>query len=178
VACITSLEGIGIFGADSRLRADITARNFPGATTPIALDIRITSAVPANTYNVPNTLANDPLAPMKSLSASWNEKMNKYGQLARTNNIGFIPLVFDVCGRMHPESKAVFTTCLREASRVRNIPFAKVWHFWMSSLQIILQRSIISGMDKLTVHALQRGSSAGPLTDNDDIVGRSSYISG
>jgi hypothetical protein len=174
----TSLEGIGIFGTDNRLRPDITARNFPGAATPIAFDIRITSAVPANTHDVSNTLANDPLAPSKSLRASWNEKMHKYSQLARANNIGFVPLVFDVCGRMHPDSKIVFTTCLREASRVRNIPFSKVWHFWMSSLQIILQRSIISGMDKLTVHALQRGSSVGPLTADDDIVGRSLYISG
>jgi hypothetical protein len=174
----TSLEGIGIFGADTRLRPDITARNFPGAETPIAFDVRITSAVPANTHDVSNTLACDPLAPSKALQASWNEKQNKYGPLARANNIGFVPLIFDVCGRMHPDSKAVFVTCLREASRARNIPFSKVWHFWMSSLQITLQQSIISGMGKLTVHALQRGSSVAPLTAADDVVGRSLHISG
>jgi hypothetical protein len=174
----TSLEGIGIFGTDNKLRPDITARNFPGAATPIAFDVRITSAVPANTLEVSNTLANDPLAPSKALRASWNEKVAKYGQLACANNIGFVPLVFDVCGRMHPDSKAVLVTCLREASRVRNIPFSKVWHFWMSSLQITLQRSVVSGIDKLTVHALQRGSSIGPLTATDHIVGRSLHISG
>jgi hypothetical protein len=174
----TSLEGIGTFGADNRLRADITARNFPGSETPVAFDVRITSAVPANTHTVPNTLANDPLAPSKALQASWNEKISKYGRLAHANNIGFVPLIFDVCGRMHPDSKAVFTTCLREASRTRNIPFSKVWHFWMSSLQITLQQSIISGMEKLTVHALQRGSSVAPPIAADDVVGRSSYICG
>jgi hypothetical protein len=174
----TSLEGIGIFGADNRLRPDITARNFPGAETPIAFDVRITSAVPANTHDVSNTLANDPLAPSKALQVSWNEKQNKYGPLARANNIGFVPLIFDVCGRMHPDSKTVFVACLREASRIRNIPFSKVWHFWMSSLQITLQQSVISGMDKLTVHALQRGSSVAPRTAADDVVERSLHISG
>ena len=174
----TTLEDTGIFGVENRLRSDITARNFPGATTPIAFDIRITSAVPANSHEVSNTLANDPLAPKKALQAAWNEKMTKYGRLAQINNIGFVPIIFDVTGKMHDDSRVIFSKCLQEAARIRNIPFSKLWHFWMSSLHMTLQRSIISGMDKLTAHALQKGTSLGPYIATDHVVDRSSYISG
>jgi hypothetical protein len=174
----TSLEERGNFGADNNLRPDITARNFPGATTPIAFDVRIISAVPANTLNVPNSVANDPDGPVKALQSSWQEKMTKYGQVAQSNNIGFIPLIFDVCGRIHPDSKEVFHTCLREASRVRNIPFSKVWHHWMSSLQIVLQRSIVNGMTKLTLNAMNMKDSATNYNSADHVVSRSTHISG
>jgi hypothetical protein len=172
----TSLEGVGIFGVDNNLRPDITARNFPGSEIPVAFDIRITSAVPANSAEVSNATANDPLAPQKHLQSNYNEKMLKYGDRARANNVGFKPIIIDITGKMHADSRAVLVTCIKEAARIRNIPFSRLWHYWMSSIQITLQRAIISGMDTLRANALEKGLSYGRYVAIDHVMDRGAYI--
>ena len=172
----TSLEGVGIFGVNNNLRPDITARNYPKATQPVAFDVRVTSAVPANTLEVTNQLGNDPQTPQRALQANWNQKMAKYSQLARANNIGFKPIIFDITGRMHPDTEAILKQCIEEAARLKNIPFSRLWHYWISSLQITLQRSVICGMETLRTHALQQGTHVRRYVSVDHIMNRVPYM--
>jgi hypothetical protein len=164
----TSREEHGNFGPNN-LRSDITARNFPRATTAVALDIRITSTVPANTAELTGNLADI----NRALKASYQEKMTKYSELAKANGVEFKPVVFDINGRMHPESRKVYETCLQEAARTRNIPFPALWHYWMSSLQVALQRNIVRGMERLTMHTLHRGGIGRHFVAPDHIISRS-----
>ena len=64
---------------------------------------------------------------------------------ALDQGFGFLHIIFETTGQMHHETLS-FITCLEQASRVRQIPFAVLWKYWMSTLMFTLQRSMAQGI--------------------------------
>ena len=130
------------YDEDNGNRPDITIFNLPDHTGKYFLDIRLSSPVPANAG--PLTLPQAKKR-FRSGNQAFIEKV-RYYQHATAQGLGFLPIIFETTGQMHPDTESFFTSCLQQAARVRQIPLPVLWKYWMSSLMFTLQRTMASGI--------------------------------
>ena len=121
------------------MRPDIVVYNFPNQTQPQVLDIQITSPVPYRSGTLTISQARVPLRPANKAVAN---KQRKYNGLAAANNLGFIPIVFEITGRLHSQATDLLRAALQTASERRAISYDTLWNYWISSLMITLQRCL------------------------------------
>jgi hypothetical protein len=129
---------------DDAKRTDISALNLPGRTAKQLLDIRITSCIPS-IYPESLTLKQAKI-PLRAANSSFKEKMKKYEKRAKDIGLGFIPIVFETTGRMHPVTRALLVEVIQKAATEKGAPFASVWKYWISSLMIALQVNLSEGI--------------------------------
>ena len=72
--------------------------------------------------------------------------MKKYEQSAKNNGLGFIPIVFETTGRMHPVARALLVDVIQRAAKEKGAPFVAIWKYWISSLMIGLQKNLAEGI--------------------------------
>jgi len=140
------LEETNIFrdrDPDCGLRADISVFEAPGKKT--LLDIQITSPVPANTGTITTKEAE---LKFRAGNLAYAKKNNKYKLHASTSDFGFLPIIFEVSGQMHPLTTRFLSDALERAAKARQIPFRCLWHYWISSLMITLQRNLAEGISR------------------------------
>jgi hypothetical protein len=139
------------------------------------LDVRVTSACPANggVLNVRDT--NDKDFTKKNLKRNYNEKMRHYGPACEAANVEFIPCVVDIGGQMHESYKDLVKKILKRASDQRQIPLSVLWNYWLCALLVSLYRGRAKNMIGLTNQVFVVRS---PETyeSSDIVVSRSSYI--
>ena len=119
-------------------KGDLTVRGLEGFPLPQVLDVRVTSAVPANGASISDRDASDPNFPDKALEKNARHKNRKYLEEAKAAGLGFIPLVIDTSGRMHKTLKSLLEKCLKSAAIVRQIPFSILKHYWFAALMFTL----------------------------------------
>ena len=137
-------------------KGDLTVRGLDGYTLPLVMDVRITSAVPANGGPITEREADDPNYPEKQLEKHAKEKRRKYQDEARAAGLGFLPLILDTSGRMHKTLIKVLETALKSAAIVRNIPLSVLKHYWFSALLFTLHNAQTRGMHVLKHKVLGR----------------------
>ena len=125
-------------------RADISALNLPDTFVKHLLDIRLTSPIPA--INPESLIMADAVKVDRAANHSYNEKLHKYEAIASANNLGFIPIVFEITGRMHPVAHTLLEDIIKKTSRDRFAPFEAVWKYWISSLMIVIQKKLVEGI--------------------------------
>jgi hypothetical protein len=131
---------------DNGTRPDISVLNIPlgsEAKTHL-LDIRLTSPVP-DTRTITMSQATQHGRAGKT---AFKQKCSKYAGPAASNDLGFLPIVFEITGQMHPESKKLFEVAIKHAAENRNIPYSTLWHYWTSALMVALQRNLADGIIK------------------------------
>jgi hypothetical protein len=138
----SKLEQHGLFDAthpDTKKRMDITAFGLPNYDRTVLLDIGVTSPVPPNggILSVP-----DSRSKLRAAEHYVYQKNHKYRQIADANNFGFLPLIFEATGAMHPSAIILLKSVLEQAANARNLPFIAAWRFWISSLVICIQRGL------------------------------------
>ena len=84
--------------------------------------------------------------PLRAANKSFDEKMRKYEQAATAIGLGFIPIVFETTGRMHPVTRSLFVDVIQRAAKERGAPFPAVWKYWISSLMLGLQVKLAEGI--------------------------------
>jgi hypothetical protein len=144
---LTVREEKNIFRAndpDNGKRVDISALNLPGKTVKHLLDIRLTSPIPATNPEA-LTLAKAKI-PLRAATKSYGEKMNKYLNIAKENDLGFIPIVFEITGRMHPVTRTLLHDVIKKAATEKAAPYASIWKYWVSSLMMTLQKKLVEGI--------------------------------
>jgi hypothetical protein len=141
----------------------------------LVLDVRITSAVPANGAAISIANANDEKFPDKALDIHAREKIRKYGPEAAAVGMGFVPLIMDTSGRMHKDLKMLLEKALKAAGVVRNIPFSVLQHYWFSALMFTLHNAQTRGMETLKHMVLGR-EYVGTFDTSDSVVSRSSFV--
>jgi len=154
---LTVKEEMHVFQAvdpANNMRADISAMNLPGKTVKQLLDIRLTSPIPA--INPESLTLADANKDLRAAHHSHNEKLNKYQETARNCNFGFIPIVFEITGRMHPVTHALFTTLIKKTAQDKLAPFEAVWKYWISSLMICIQRNLVQGIRDRCINIYRR----------------------
>jgi hypothetical protein len=124
--------------------ADISAFNLPTIPGKQLLDIRITSSIPPN--NPANFTIEQANSTDRAVNRSFKEKERKYKDISSSLDLGFLPLVFEISGRMHPATEQLLQDCLQHASNSRHIPFPVLWKYWISALMITLQRGLSDGI--------------------------------
>jgi hypothetical protein len=171
--CYTRIEEAHMFHDGKK--GDLTIRGLDGYPQPVVLDVRITSAVPANGAEISDRNANDPTYPDKFLDQHAREKVRKYGPEASTAGLAFVPLVIDTSGRMHKDFKKILETALKSASVVRCIPLSILKHYWYSALLFTLQKAQSRGMEVLKHKVLGRQLTE-TFETSDSTVSRSSFV--
>ena len=144
---LTTREEKNIFRGqdpDNGKRADISALNLPGKTVKHLLDIRLTSPIPAT--NPERLTLAQAKVPLRAANKSYEEKMRKYAADADDNNLGFIPIVFEITGRMHPATRDLLHEVIAQKARDKVAPFASMWKYWISSLMITIQKNLVDGI--------------------------------
>jgi len=124
--------------------ADISAFNLPTIPGKQLLDIRITSSIPPN--NPSNFTLQQANSPDRAINRSFKDKERKYKDISSSLDLGFLPLVFEISGRMHPATEQLLQDCLQHASNSRHIPFSVLWKYWISALMVTLQRGLSDGI--------------------------------
>jgi hypothetical protein len=119
--CHVRMEESHMFSDNKK--GDLTVRGLDGYVTPQVMDVRITSAVPAN-GTITERNADDPTYPDKHLDKCAKHKKRKYEEEATAAGLGFLPLIMDTSGRMHKTLIRVLETALKSAAIVRHIPFS------------------------------------------------------
>ena len=125
-------------------RVDISALNLPGKTVKQLLDVRITSCIPS--INPESLTIAKAKIPLRAANKSFDEKMRKYEQAATAIGLGFIPIVFETTGRMHPVTRSLLVDVIQRAAKERGAPFPAVWKYWISSLMLGLQIKLAEGI--------------------------------
>jgi len=124
-------------------RPDLTAFNLAGTNQSHALDVRLTSPVPANGAVITlNTARKELTAADKAAQA----KNKKYAKSASDNNLGFKPIIFEITGAMHREARTLLKTNLMEAAKKKGIVFGVLWKYWVSALMMTMHRSLANGI--------------------------------
>ena len=129
---------------DNGKRPDISALNLPGKTIKQLLDIRLTSPVPAT--NPENLLMPQAVIPLRAAKKAYDEKMRKFNEDANNSNLGFIPIVFEITGKMHPVTRDLLHQVIQQKARLKVAPFAAMWKYWVSSLMVTLQKKLVEGI--------------------------------
>jgi hypothetical protein len=137
-------------------KGDLTVRGLDGYVLPQVMDVRITSAVPANGGPLGERDADDPNYPDKHLEKNAKDKIRKYRNEATAAGLGFLPLVIDTSGRMHKTLIQVLETALKSAAIVRQIPFSVLKHYWFSALLFTLHNAQTRGLQVLKHKVLGR----------------------
>ena len=83
---------------------------------------------------------------LRAANHSFKEKKDKYDQTAHSSNLGFIPIIFEITGRMHPETYSFFHDLLKKTAVDMLAPFDALWKYWISSLMICIQRKLVHGI--------------------------------
>jgi hypothetical protein len=137
----TKREQTGVFqgndeGLGNNARGDLTIcmgiRN-------VVCDVRKTDTCPSNGRQLSIADINNPALSDRHLQSNYDEKMRKYKTAAEAAGYDFLPCVIDAGGKMHPEFKKMLRKALKRASEVRNIPFSKIWNYWISAVMVSLQ---------------------------------------
>ena len=84
--------------------------------------------------------------PSRAANTAHQRKLLKYSAIASANNLGFIPLSFEISGHMHSETSSILRETIARYSKLKNAPFEAVWRFWISSIVIALQRNLANGI--------------------------------
>ena len=87
--CHVRIEESHLFSDNKR--GDLTVRGLEGHPRPQVMDVRITSAVPANGGPITEREADDPNFPAKHLEKHSKQKSYKYREEARVAGLGFLP---------------------------------------------------------------------------------------
>jgi hypothetical protein len=127
------------------MRSDITLFGIPtrGPGT-YHVDVRITSPVPANRNS--GLTSSQASSPFRAGNKSVAEKNHKYRVIVEKNQMKFIPIVFEITGRMDPNFRELLREVLRFAADVKQSPFSSLWIYWTSALMTCLQRNLIEGI--------------------------------
>jgi len=171
--CHVRIEESHMFSDNKR--GDLTVRGLEGHPRPQVMDVRITSAVPANGGPITEREADDPNFPDKHLEKHSKQKSYKYKEEARRAGLGFLPLVMDTSGRMHKTLVDVLETAIDSAATVRNIPFSVLKHYWFSALLFTLHNAQTRGMEVLKHKVLGRDREE-TFETSDLVVSRSSLV--
>ena len=129
-------------------RPDITAINLPGTDKPHLLDVTMTSPIPASQ---PQSLTvAEARKPLRAANNAKNRKNNKYLAAAHACNLEFLPIVFEITGRMHDDTERLFNKVISNFAKSKNAPFQAIWKFWISSINMTLFRSLAQGIIQRT----------------------------
>jgi len=166
LAKIISYCGIGIRkeqrnafrGADpdSNLRSDITVYGIPSrGHGTYHIDLRITSPVPAN--NRDSLTCSQAAQSFRAGNQALREKINKYEVIVEKNQMKFIPVVFELSGKLDDGFRHLLKEILHHASNEKQIPFGCLWKYWISTLMICMQRHLVEGIQTRTYALNGRG---------------------
>jgi hypothetical protein len=129
-------------------RGDISAFNIPNRPGKHILDVRLASPVPPN---APTTFTmSQAKQDFRAGNKAYASKQQKYGAMSAAANLGFLPIVFEITGKMHPATKEVLKAILSKSSETRSAPPIAMWIFWISALQIQLQKALADSIIKLS----------------------------
>ena len=91
--------------------------------------------------------------------AAETAKNKKYLERATRNKLGFLPIIFESTGRVHPKSLELFKTIANKAEESTRIHSENLMCYLMNNLSCTLQRSIstaiISRMRTINSHNSQ-----------------------
>jgi hypothetical protein len=113
------------YDEDNGNRPDITIFNHPDHPGKFFLDVRLSSPVPANSGRLE---LSDAKKKFRSGNKAFSEKVKAYKH-ATDQGLGFLPIIFETTGQMHPDTQLFFMSCLEQAARVRQIKLAVLWKY-------------------------------------------------
>ena len=126
-------------------RPDLSAFNLPKLAGKQALDIQITSPIPSGSGH--DSLSESQAGkPLRAATKAFQKKQSVYQKICDNNAIGFLPIIFESTGRLHPTTEDLLKNSLQKAAEVRQVEFSRLWKFWMSSLMMLLQSSLAEGI--------------------------------
>jgi hypothetical protein len=129
-------------------RGDISAFNIPNLPGKHILDVRLASPVPPNS---PASLTlSQAQVDFRAGNKAFSDKERKYSSMASAANLGFLPIVFEITGKMHPATKRLLSSMMKKSSENRNAPPTALWIYWISALQIQLQKALADSIIKLS----------------------------
>jgi hypothetical protein len=141
---------------DAGLRSDITLYRLPSrAPGAYHVDIRITSPVPASVHS--QLTVSQATQPFRAGKKSICEKKKKYKVLVEQCQMKFIPIVFEISGKMDANFTALLREVLGFASEERQIPLGPLWHYWVSALMVCLQKHLMEGVQTRSFSLNSRG---------------------
>ena len=153
--CTTKWAEIGCFhGTDpnNNKKPDLTVYNMVGSgNMPVLLDTMI-SCTSAPSGGTALTMQKAKQEKRAATEAENTKKiLEKYKVVAPANGFAFRPTTFEETGRMGNELETILKANLKHAAEVRMIPFTNLWRYWVSSLMVVLHRSIANGILRRSV---------------------------
>jgi hypothetical protein len=129
-------------------RGDISAFNIPNRPGKHILDVRLSSPVPPNT---PTSLTlSQAKINFRAGNKAYASKEHKYDAMAAAANLGFLPIIFEITGKMHPSTRTILQSMITKSSEARSTPSISLWIYWISALQIQLQKALADSIIKLS----------------------------
>jgi hypothetical protein len=72
----------------------------------------------------------------------FNTKNTKYQQLSATAGFGFLPIIFETSGYVHPEVLSLLKSVANQASALSSIPEATLYNYYLKCLSMELQKGL------------------------------------
>jgi hypothetical protein len=154
----TRVEDYGVFhdiNVDNNTRPDITILNplDPGMTK-LLLDVGVTSPLTG-------AVEGRHRLPLQSAQAMFASKNATYLEVSRASGFGFLPIIIESTGYIHPESKAFIEQLASRIAEVKRIPAKIIANFFFKRLSICLQRGIASSIDERIINVVTSHSGRG-----------------
>jgi hypothetical protein len=160
-ACVKSIEEeIGIFRATdpgTSKRPDVTVERGPLHPLHIIIDVTVTCPLPgAAGTGAPGLSRAQAGVQGRAAEKASQGKITKYGALAAGNQLLFIPLVFESTGYVHPDACEFFAKVAEYASKVKLIPKAAIYKFWMTQFSVTLQKALAHALCRKVMVAMSK----------------------
>ena len=140
---------------NNNMRPDISLFNIPTYTNKLIIDVSVTSPIPPNNQLATMSKA-QALIPFRQAIYSFKNKMKKYENIAKDNNLSFMPCIFESTGKIHPESFKLLTLGFKQMSSKDTVKFSSIKFFWMAKISCTFQKCVANSI--LSHSALINGS--------------------
>ena len=78
----------------------------------------------------------------KFANKRFNEKNKEYGECADANRFGFLPIILESNGLMHPKSKEFFYKLAKDCSEIKRIDICILFKYYLKRISVCLQKNL------------------------------------
>ena len=121
--------------SESQRRPDLLLYNAPKHHRPAVLDLMITGPVSSRVLSRASALQE-----YRAANAAHSKKMTSYQHIASSNNLDFVPLIFESSGKIHPETISFLDSILEAAADGDKKRLGGLKRFWYGLLSFSLQK--------------------------------------
>jgi hypothetical protein len=127
--------------SSSERRPDLLLFNVPRHHQPVVADLMITGPVGTKALSLISALQE-----YRAANAAYGKKQTSYKDIASTNSLDFVALIFESTGKIHPETVRFLNSMLEACAGGDKFRLGSLKRFWFGLISFSLQKYLAQSL--------------------------------